>query len=447
MPIETNHRQASLAIARAGRPLKFGATDYDSLLHEIGSARVVLIGEASHGTHEFYRERARITQRLIAEKGFCGVAAEADWPDAWRLNRFCQHEGTDQNAAEALGDFLRFPSWMWRNHDVADFAEWLRAYNRENQSSAGFYGLDLYSLSGSAQAVLQYLDRTDPEAATRARFRYSCFEHFGEDPQAYGYAASFDMDQSCEQGAIDQLLEMERKAKSSRHSHARRDRESIFSAAQNARLVRDAEQYYRTMFDRRANSWNLRDTHMADTLDALLEHLGPDSRIVVWAHNSHVGDARATQMGARGELNVGQLVRQRYGSDCYIIGFTTYEGEVRAASDWDQPGECKRVRPALDGSYEALFHESGMGDFLLHLRSDDAARQALMGPMLERAIGVVYHPHTERVSHYFHTRLPEQFDAILHIDRTEAVVPLEDNAPPWAEDALHDAPETFPFAV
>jgi erythromycin esterase-like protein len=442
--MDIKHHEASLAIARAGRPLKFSARDYDSLLHEIGSARVVLIGEASHGTHEFYRERACITRRLIAEKDFCGVAAEADWPDAWRLNRFCQQQGTEQSATDALGDFQRFPSWMWRNREVASFAEWLRCYNRENHKSAGFYGLDLYSLYGSAQAVLQYLDRTDPQAAARARFRYSCFEHFGEDPQAYGYAASFDMDESCEQEAIDQLVELECKAESS-HALSRRDRESIFSAAQNARLVRDAEQYHRTMFSGRVNSWNLRDTHMADTLDALLEHLGPRSRMVVWAHNSHVGDARATQMEKQGELNVGELARQRYGSECYIIGFTTYDGEVRAASDWDEPGERKNVRLALAGSYEALFHASGMGNFLLHLRSDEATRRALMGPMLERAIGVVYHPHTERVSHYFEARLPEQFDTIIHIDRTQAVAPLDDVAPVTLEYGPNDLPETFPF--
>jgi erythromycin esterase-like protein len=416
----------------------------EDILSLVGDARFVLIGEASHGTHEFYKYRAEITKRLIAEKGFSAVAVEADFPDAYRVNRFVRGLGKDQTADEALSDFQRFPLWMWRNADVLDFVGWLKDFNgnKPPNRQAGFYGLDLYSLHASMRSVLDYLDKVDPEAAKRARFRYSCFEDFGEDAQSYGYAASFDMRMSCEDEAVKQLLELQRRAT----EYANRDgfvaRDEYFFAEQNARLVKNAEEYYRQMFRGRVSSWNLRDRHMAETLYALAAHLESErqpAKIVVWAHNSHLGDARATYMGERGEWNVGQLVRQQYKDDTILIGFTTYSGTVAAADNWDEPAQIKKVRPALKNSYELLFHETEIPNFFLNLR-DAEMKEILPQKLLERAIGVIYRPETERVSHYFDANLSEQFDGIIHFDETRAVEPLDNDA-----DVAHeDLPETFP---
>lgn len=430
------------AVAKAAQPLSFTspAEEYGPLLDSVGDAQFVLIGESSHGTHDFYRERVEITKLLIERKGFTAIAAEADWPDAYRLNRYVRGEGTDRNSHEALSDFLRFPAWMWRNMDVLGFGEWLRAHNRTQKRKVGFYGLDLYSLYASAEEVLHYLAKTDASAASRARFRYSCFDQFGEDAAAYGYASSYDLTQSCEDAAVQQLVELRLRAQ----KLARADGElaELYSAEENAQVVRDAECYYRTMFGNRVRSWNVRDQHMADTLDRLHRHLGTDSKIVVWAHNSHVGDARATQMSREGEFNLGQLAREKHGNRCFLIGFTTHSGEVTAASDWDRPAERKRIRPALAGSYESFFHEAAMGDFLLLLR--DADVQAAMSiPLLERAIGVVYRPDSERLSHYFQCTIAEQFDAVIHIDRSKALIPLEKSVP-WVKG---EVPETYPYAV
>lgn len=441
-----NTSQALSQIARSAQPLSFiNPAEYDPLLAAIGDARLVLIGEASHGTHDFYRERARITRRLIEEKGFSGVAIEGDWPDAYRVNRFVTGQSASEREAaqpvEALSGFRRFPAWMWRNMDVLAFVEWLRAHNQGHSASVGFFGLDLYSLYASAQEVLRFLDHNDRAAAARARFRYSCFDQFGEDSQAYGYAAGFELTESCEHGVIEQLLEMRRRI--SELSGTDGISNELFSAGENATVVRDAERYYRTMFGGRISSWNLRDNHMAETLDRLLNHLGPNSKMVVWAHNSHLGDARATEMGRAGELNLGQLVRQRHPDESFLIGFTTYSGEVTAASNWDEPAQRKVVRRALPSSIESLFHETGLGDFLLLMR-DGSVRAALAKPLLERAIGVIYRPETERVSHYFEARIAEQFDAVIHVDRTLALIPLETTVP-WQQG--DEVPETFPSAV
>src|SRR5438067_1295492 len=341
--------------------------DLDPLLDLVGGAPFVLIGEASHGTHEFYSIRAKITKRLIAEKGFNAVAVEADWPDAYRINRYVRGMSDDAEAVEALGDFKRFPTWMWRNADVLDFVGWLREFNEKietDDQKAGFYGLDLYSLYTSIEKVVGYLDQVDPQAARRARHRYACFEHYGEDTQAYGYAATFGLTESCEKEVISQLVDFRRQASAyaSRDGHIPPD--EAFFAEQNARLILNAERYYRSMFSGRASSWNLRDQHMAETLTTLADHLqrraGRESKIVVWEHNSHLGDARATEMNKRGELNVGQLIREEYGDQARNIGFTTYTGSVTAASDWDGPAERKRVRPALPESYEAVLHNVGI---------------------------------------------------------------------------------------
>ena len=429
-------------------PLTGSADDYDPLMKLVGDARVVLLGEASHGTHEFYHERARITKRLITEKGFTTVAVEADWPDAYRVNRFVRGTGGDGSANEALDDFKRFPLWMWRNVDVLTLVDWLREYNDalpEDDPRVGFYGLDLYSLFGSIESVLAYLDEADPEAAARARARYACFDHASEDSQAYGYAANIDTSRSCEDAAVSQLVELRRRAVDLASRDGRIPEDEFFFAEQNARVVKNAEEYYREMFRGRVSSWNLRDRHMADTLEDLVGYFdgkGVETKVVVWAHNSHNGDARATEMGRRGEWNVGQLARERFGGDAVLVGFTTHRGTVTAASDWGAPVERKRVRPALDGSYEKLLHEVGEPAFLLPLRGTEAGK-GLEKERLERAIGVIYRPETERVSHYFSANLSRQFDAVIHFDATRAVEPLETTAG-W-EDG--DAPETYPFTV
>jgi erythromycin esterase-like protein len=428
--------------------IPFAGTDelLGPLLDGIGDARVVLIGEASHGTEEFYRIRADITAALVQQKSFNIVAVEADWPDAYRANRWARHTSTDPDAASALADFTRFPRWMWRNTVVVDFLQWLRSWNsgRELPQQAGFFGLDLYSLHSSIDAVLTYLEKVDPGAARRARDRYACFEDFGTDVQRYGYAASLGLSASCEKEVLAQLLDLRQRAA----DYARRDgfiaEDEYFFAEQNARLVRDAEQYYRAMFGGRSESWNLRDTHMAGTLEALLAWTGRRSsaaKAVVWAHNSHLGDARATQMSDWGELNLGELARTKYGRDAYLIGFTTHTGTVTAARDWDEPAERRQVRPSLARSYERLFHETAIEKFLLRL-DREPVKSALSEPRLERAIGVIYRPESERASHYFRANLPAQFDAVIHLDVTTAITPLE----PWSiPDA--DLPETYPVGV
>jgi erythromycin esterase-like protein len=436
-----NDRDLIQAVRNEAQPLTGVGANYDYFLSLIGDARCVLLGEASHGTHEFYEERAHITQRLIEEKGFTAVAAEADWPDAYRVNRYVRGMTDDAFAIEALSGFKRFPQWMWRNTAVAEFVEWLRQHNDAlpADARAGFYGMDLYSLHTSMAQVLRFLEKVDPQAANKARERYACFDHFGEDTQVYGFLAGSGAMKSCEEQALQQLLELQRRMP--------KDEEGFY-AEQNARLVKNAEEYYRSMFLRNAEpSWNLRDRHMMQTLEALAAHFerqGADAKIVVWAHNSHLGDARATEMGwRRGELNVGQLARKRYGKYALLVGFTTHHGTVTAASDWDRPAQRKSVRPALPGSYELLFHETGIGRFQLDLRAHNRATEGLRDSRLERAIGVIYRPGTERMSHYFTATLPEQFDALLHFDETRAVEPFERTAE-WAKGEL---PETYPYAV
>jgi erythromycin esterase-like protein len=437
------------SIRKAAHPLTGASKDYDPLIELIGDARFVLLGEASHGTHEFYRERAQITKRLIADKGFTAVAVEADWPDAYHINRYVRGEGEGATALDSLEGFKRFPTWMWRNADVLDFIGWLRAHNDSlpaNGTKVGFYGLDLYSLYASVEAVVSYLDKVDPEGAKRARYRYGCFEHFGEDTQAYGYASGFGIARSCEEEVVNQLVELRRRAAEYASRDGRVAADEFFYAEQNARLVKNAEEYYRSMFRGRVSSWNLRDRHMAETLHALYTHLesqGQRAKIAVWEHNSHIGDARATEMGKRGELNVGQLVRERYGGNAVNLGFTTYAGTVTAASNWDAPAERKRVRPALVGSYEALFHDVGIPRFMLDFRDDAEFASLLKEQRLERAIGVIYLPETERGSHYFYAQISDQFDAVLHFDQTRAVEPLERTA----EWETGEAPETFPWGV
>jgi len=433
-------------VRRQALELDLENREVDRVLDLVGDAKLVLLGEASHGTHEFYRVRADITRALIAHRGFNLVAVEADWPDAYRANRWARLAGAETTAEEALADFTRFPRWMWRNRIVVQFLTWLREWNgsRSVQARTAFYGLDLYSLHRSIECVLHYLQKVDPEAARRARQRYSCFDVFGEDVQSYGYATSLGLSRSCENDVVTQLVELRRREA----DYATRDgwiaADEYFAAEQNARVVRNAEVYYRAMFRGGAESWNVRDRHMMTTLEALLAHVSGtngEARAVVWAHNSHLGDARATSMATRGELNLGQLTRQRGPDRCRVIGFTTHVGTVTAAPNWDDPAELMTVRPSLPGSYERLFHDAGLPAFVLPL-GDPELGSVLGGPRLERAIGVIYRPETERASHYFTARLPQQFDAVIHIDATRAVEPLEK----WSRHEL-DLPETYPTGV
>jgi erythromycin esterase-like protein len=434
-------------LQRQLEPQDGSARNHSSLLRLMGGARFALLGEASHGTEEFYRERCDITRRLILEKGYTAIASEADWPDAWRVNRYVRGLSDDADAGAALSGFQRFPAWMWRNTVVRDFVEWLRDYNTglTPQRQIGFYGMDLYSLFSSIHEVLAYLDREDPAAAQRARSRYACFDHAAEDGQAYGYAASFDLAPSCENAVVQQLLDMNERA-SQMSPVPGLEKDQAFYAQQNARLVRNAEAYYRTMFHGRVSSWNLRDSHMAETLQALDRHLaqtGAPPRIAVWAHNSHLGDASATEMGERGEWNLGQLMRERYPRETMLVGFSTHHGSVTAASDWGSPPQRKQVRNGLPGSWEDLFHRTGSSHFLLPLCSNGEAAAWAAPPRLQRAIGVIYLPETERQSHYFHTRLNRQFDAVIHIDETHALEPLDRGAL-WHRG---EVPETFPSGM
>jgi erythromycin esterase-like protein/predicted phosphoribosyltransferase len=445
-------RSEAAVVGDAALPTERGIPSTDVLLDLVGDAQLVLLGEASHGTAEFYEARAEMTRRLVEERGFCAVAAEADWPDAYRLNRWVRGRSDDADAEEALRGFQRFPQWMWRNTAVLDFAGWLRDRNDRlpaGPAQAGFYGLDLYSLHQSAREVVAYLEGVDPDAAARARERYSCFDHHdrSQDGQAYGMAVAFGAGEGCEREAVEQLVELQRRSL----RHAADDgwlaEDERFAAEVNARVVRDAESYYRSMVSGRVNTWNLRDTHMVETLELLVQHLGRQrgepARVVVWAHNSHLGDARVTEMGMRGELNVGQLVRERHPLASRSLGFTTHAGTVTAADDWGGPAQRKRVRESLSGSVEELFHQVGREQFMVWPQGRGAVHDLLSSARLERAIGVIYRPETERQSHYFRARVADQFDAVVHLDETRALEPLERTAG-WERG---EAPETYPFAV
>lgn len=413
------------------------SAELGSLLERIGDARVVLLGEASHGTSEFYQMRARITRELIARRGFNLVAVEADWPDARRIDRYVRHLPA---SPASWTPFSRFPAWMWRNRDVADFVEWLRSHNEdvEPERRAGFFGLDLYSLYTSVAAVLEYLERVDPATAAVARERYGCLSPWQHDPAVYGRAALTGRYRSCEPDVVSMLRELLHR----QLDYAAHDGTEFLDAIQNARLVADAERYYRVMYYGSAESWNLRDRHMFDTLATLLQFSGPESRAVVWAHNSHVGDASATEMADRGELNVGQLCRERFGPGAFIAGFGTDHGTVAAATDWDGPMEIKRVRRSRSDSYERICHDTGVDAFMLQLRDPRRSelRDELLPGRLERAIGVIYRPETELMSHYFTASLPAQFDAWIWFDESSAVVPL-------AAEPPVGVPDTYPFGL
>ncbi len=418
--------------------LSVESADLQPLLDRIGDARVVLIGEASHGTSEFYRMRSEITKALIEQKKIDFVAIEADWPDAYRIHDFVMHQHREE--PHGWETFSRFPTWMWRNQEVLDFIHWLRKFNleRPREQRVGFYGLDLYSMFTSIHRVLHYLKRVDPVTAEVARQRYGCLTPWQQDPATYGRAALTGRYRSCEWDVVQMLRDMA----SRQLETAVKDGEELFDAQLNAQLVADAERYYRIMYYGSDESWNHRDRHMFQTLLLLQRRYGQNSKAVIWEHNSHLGNAAATQFGRHGQINVGQLCREQFGDQMYAIGQGTDHGTVAAASQWDGEMEIKNVRPSLPESYERLMHLTEIDRFFLPLRkAKDPALTAILTPQrLERAIGVIYHPETERQSHYFEVSLPNQFDEWIWFDETSAVHPL-------TTQQLADHEPSHPFAI
>lgn len=411
--------------------------EFGALFDRFGDARVVLLGEATHGTSDFYRARSAITRHLIEHHGFTVVAVEADWPDAVGIDRHVRHRGAGRDAEEP---FARFPTWMWRNEEVSSFVNWLRARNEAlpMDRRAEFRGLDVYSMRASIAAVLTYLDRVDPAAARMARSRYGCLTPWQAEPAWYGHVVTKGEADPCEDDVVAQLGDLLEK----RIEYQRKDGEDFFDAAQNARTVHAAEQYYRIMYRGSTESWNLRDRHMFNTLRSVMDHRGPDTKAVVWAHNSHVGNAAATAMGWRGEFNIGELCRAAFGSEAALIGFGTDRGTVAAADDWGAPMRIMSVVPARSDSYERVFRQTGIARSLTDLRDprNAEARDLLAIPRLERAIGVVYRPDTEFYSLYFEAVLPEQFDAYVWFEETRAVTPLPSGRP-------DGVPDTYPFGL
>jgi len=413
------------------------ADEFGAFFSRFGDAQIVLLGEATHGSSEFYRARAAITRELVQHHGFNIVAVEADWPDAARIDRYVRHHDKRPSRGEA---FARFPTWMWRNREMMEFADWLRAHNErlEREKRTSFHGLDIYSLGASIESVLAYLDRVDPEAARLARRRYSCITPWQDEPAHYGRAVLYQGKHPCEDAVVAQLYEL----LEHRLEYMAEDGEDFLDAAQNARIVRAAEQYYRIMYRGATESWNLRDRHMFDTLTTLLNTKGAGARVVVWAHNSHIGDASATAMGWQGEFNIGSLCRTAFGKDAVSIGFGTDRGTVAAASEWDAPMEIKTILPARNDSYEYAFRKAGIARSLTDWRGGRHRElvEALSHVALERAIGVIYRPETELTSHYFEAVLAEQFDAYVWFEETHAVTPLSSETP-------HGAPDTYPFGI
>jgi erythromycin esterase-like protein len=442
--LETDLELLPRLIADTAEPLPdIDDRTFGEFFDRFGDARVVLLGEASHGTSEFYRARAAISRRLIERHGFTIVAAEADWPDAATIDRYVRHRPWREGELRA---FERFPTWMWRNREFDGFIRWLRRHNegRTYEQMAGFYGLDLYNLSGSMQAVIDFLEREDPELARRAHLRYGCLEPWADNPALYGRHSLLEGYARCEVGVIEMLKDLLQKQVDCFAEEC----DEWLDAQANARLVKNAEAYYRVMYHGSAESWNLRDTHMFETLNMILDAKGPESKAVVWAHNSHIGNAAFTDMGQhREELNIGQLTKEKFKSEARLIGFGTHTGTVAAANDWDEPMKIKRVRPSLPESYERMAHDSEVPTFLLDLREgerDERLAGELMEPRLERFIGVIYRPETERWSHYSQAILPRQFDGYVWFDETEAVTPLPAELRPGEAPAVE---ETYPFGL
>lgn len=426
MSTDAQHKVINL-INKSSTPLE-SENSYANLIEQIADSRYVLIGEASHGTEEFYQTRINITKELILKKNFMAVVIEGDWPDVHRIHRFIQGDKDISSSVDALKEFTRFPTWMWKNSTMPPFLDWLKKYNDALDSKSekiGFFGLDLYSLNASIEAVLNYLKKTDPLEAEKAQMRYACFNDLRLDPQTYGYLVSERRKKSCMSEVINQLFEIQHNA--FKYIKDSESEDQHFFATQNARVVKNAENYYRTMFEGNVESWNVRDEHMSETINVISDYLehkfNKPAKLIIWAHNSHLGDARATEMRERGELNLGQLVKEQH-SKAFSIGFSSYDGYVLAANNWDELPEQKKVNPALKGSFEELFHECKYKNFILPLKGNYELEHYLKLPRLQRAIGVIYKPETERYSHYFFTCLPYQFDSIIHLDNTSALKPL-----------------------
>ena len=444
-------RNDAEALRAAAHPLSGTAQDYDPLMELIGAARFVLLGAGTHGTREFYRERGEITKRLIQEKGFTAIAVEADWPDAYRVDRYGRGASDDSSAVEALGGFSRFPAWLWRNTESVALIQWLRAHNdqlADNDRKVGFYGLDLYSLRTSRRAVIQYLDKVDPRARDRVSAQYACFDDFGDNARGYGVFGG--IGQPCRDAAVAGVVELQqsRAVQQARRASSEAE-EEYFNAFQNARVVRNAEGVYGAMYRSPAPAWNLREQHMAATLDDLLTHVnrqGGRAKIAVWAHSSHLGDGRATEKREDRLVNVGRLVREQHPGETVLIGFMTGSGTVTAASDWNGPPQIKELRPPFPDTWEALFHDAKVPRFMISHHQREKLPEVLRRDKRERSIGAIYHsetPEAERVAHYFTAQLADQFDAVFYFDQTHAVEPLE-----FAHgETTLEVPLTYPFEV
>jgi erythromycin esterase-like protein len=421
--------------------------DYETIINYINNAKLVLIGESTHGTNEFYKIRTEITRELIKNKGVRAIAIEGDWPDTYRINRYIKGDTTIKSPLDSLKGFKRFPTWMWRNKITLEFIEWLYEYNKKQTISdkIGFYGLDIYSLHTSIEIVVQYLEKADPDAANRVKDRYSCFDNVKDELPNYGLFCNLGIIESCEEKVIEQLKDLNKNSDIYLNENKLTD-EEMFNLQQNALTVKNAEDYYRSMFSTRS-SWNIRDIHMFITLENIYKHLTKYNRnikIVVWAHNSHIGDARATEMGMeKSELNLGQLVRQKYNDKAFLLGFLTDSGYVTAASNWDEIAERKIIRPSIPGSYEYYFHNIEPTNYFINLHNQGSLSSFIPNELLERAIGVIYRPKTERVSHYFYANLLKQFDALIYLDKTSALEPLETTAI-WHKGEVD---ETFPTGL
>lgn len=433
--------------------LPFSGIDinYDELSEQFKTANIVLLGEATHGTDEFYRIRAQITKELITNYGFNAIAIEGDWPDVYQLNRYIQGFYPRNTSIHALSHFKRFPLWMWRNKPILELIRWLRSYNdwlNSSDNKIGLYGLDLYSLHTSIEEIVKFLDKYDPKAAAKARERYKCLDTAIHDPEIYGYLSNLDLTASCAKAVTEQLIDLNQQTISFIQEHKEVEEDEYFHVIQNAHLVKNAEAYYRNMFREEVSTWNLRDKHMFDTLQNIQNHLtkkhDKQAKIIVWAHNSHIGNAKATEMGKKGEFNIGQLAKESYGNGSVSVGFTTYSGTVTAATKWGDKGKMQYINPALPGSYENLFHSTKLNNFILPLNQSEKIYSALCELyLLERAIGVIYRPETERISHYFNAILPQQFDIVCHVDTTTAIESLLD------QDIVEEEelPDTFPTGL
>lgn len=412
-------------LTRAVKPVVFRDEEYSEFFLRASAAKVVLLGSSTYGTHEFYRERSWITKKLIQNHNFNAIAIDGDWPAAYRVNRYILGASEDNSPQEALENFRGFPAWLWRNMDVLVFIEWLQKHNQRAQKPVGFYGLDLYSKQSTIQRMLNFLDKVEPEAGRRARYRCGCMDYFHEDMGCYGYAENFGLKTGREDEIVDDLTTMLRHLAAIDARHGKMLQDDFFLAEEHRSLLGKARTYYRAMFHGDSDFRSLRCQHLAHTLERLTQHLGEKAKIVIWAQTSLSGDAKATELASRGEVNLGQLVKEKLGADCVSLCFTTYSGELTAASYWDGPAEKQPLSRALASSYESIFHETGIQDFLLSMKDDPAVTMALSRPRLHRAIGPIYRTDSERQSHYFECRFASQFDYVLHFDRTRSLVPLE----------------------